>query len=62
MQIRLLGIIWSYALIGTSVNPGSNVALRQRKGKRPAAAQYFSSGKTSGISNATQIISHQRKI
>jgi hypothetical protein len=45
-----------------AVNRGSNVTLRQRRRKRIAAAQQFSSGETPAIPGTTQIVSHQRKI
>jgi hypothetical protein len=40
-----------------TVNFRANVPLRQRRGKRLAAAQQFSPRKTSGIPGTTQIIS-----
>jgi hypothetical protein len=44
------------------VNRGANVTLRQRTGKRIAAAQQFSSGETAAIPGTTQIVPQQRKI
>jgi hypothetical protein len=41
---------------------GSNVTLREWTGKRLAVAQHFSPRATSGVSNTTQIIYHQRKV